>query len=131
MSADWGYIESSAFVKLAVPEPESEALARYLRAWKQATSSAVLRVEVLRAVRPHGQLAEAAARERLRRVRLIAVDAPVLDAATLQPSPLHCLDAIHLATARQLGGDLGVISTYDRRLAAAASELGMPVASPA
>jgi predicted nucleic acid-binding protein len=40
------------------------------------------------------------------------------------------VDAIHLATARLLGDDLGIVVTYDERMAAAAEELGVRVASP-
>jgi uncharacterized protein len=43
---------------------------------------------------------------------------------------LRCLDAIHLATAQQLGVDLARIVTYDDRMAAAADHLGLTVARP-
>jgi predicted nucleic acid-binding protein len=46
------------------------------------------------------------------------------------PVELRSLDAIHLATAQQLGTDLGRIVTYDDRMAMAASHLGMTVARP-
>ena len=61
----------------------------------------------------------------------MAVDEPVLrDAAGLEPRPLRSLDAIHLATALSLG-DLDAMVTYDGRLATAAAEAGLEVASPA
>jgi predicted nucleic acid-binding protein len=43
---------------------------------------------------------------------------------------MRSLDAIHLAAAMSLGPDLGVVVTYDERLAAAADLLGLPIASP-
>jgi len=59
-----------------------------------------------------------AARARLRGVDLIPIDDAILEvAALLEPPLLRSLDAIHLATARALGSDLGVLITYDRRLA--------------
>jgi len=65
-------------------------------------------------------------------VVLIAIENPILEAAaSVGPQTLRSLDAIHLATAQELGDDLGVLITYDRRLAEAAAELGLPVASPA
>jgi len=39
-------------------------------------------------------------------------------------------DAIHIATAMSLGPDLGVLITYDERMASAATLYGLPVASP-
>jgi predicted nucleic acid-binding protein len=132
MSADWAYLDSSAFVKLTIPESETEALERYMVAWPAAASSALLMAEVLRAARRHRPERVAAVRQRLQDVVLLAIDGEVLQsAAELGPEQLRTLDAIHLATARQLGEDLGVIITYDRRLADAATELGLPVASPA
>lgn len=132
MSADIVYLDSSAFVKLATPEDESQALRDYLRAWQRFASSVLLQVETLRALRPLGSLVVEAARERLQDVMLIAIENPVIQTATIiGPPVLRSLDAIHLATAQLLGSDLGVIVTYDRRLAAAAGELGLPVASPA
>ena len=43
---------------------------------------------------------------------------------------LRSLDALHLATALELGGDLEGIVTYDRRVAADAAALGMDVEAP-
>jgi predicted nucleic acid-binding protein len=132
MSADRAYVESSAFVKLIGPENESTSLRTYLREWPQTVSSALLHVEALRAARKWGPAAVAAARHRLGVIELITVDEAVLEgAATIGPELLRSLDAIHLVTAVRLGDDLGVIVTYDRRLAAAAGQLGLPVASPA
>jgi predicted nucleic acid-binding protein len=48
----------------------------------------------------------------------------------MQPVELRSLDAIHLATAQLLGADLARIVTYDDRMAAAASQLGLTVARP-
>ena len=52
-------------------------------------------------------------------------------AGELLPADLRSLDAIHLATALQLGTDLARVVTYDDRMIVAARELGLPVASPA
>jgi len=68
----------------------------------------------------------------LARVEQIQLDRPLLDdAATLAgSSPLRYLDAIHLASARLVGSDLRAVVTYDERMVAVASELGMAVESP-
>ena len=57
-------------------------------------------------------------------------DAVVESACRLDPPVLRSLDAIHLASALQLGDELEGIVTYDRRLAEAARQLGIPVFSP-
>ena len=51
-------------------------------------------------------------------------------ASAVSPVGLRTLDAIHLASAIALGSALEAFVTYDRRLAKAAREAGLPVASP-
>jgi uncharacterized protein len=46
------------------------------------------------------------------------------------PIEVRSLDAIHLATAQQLGADLARIVTYDDGMAAAAKQLGLTVTRP-
>jgi predicted nucleic acid-binding protein len=67
----------------------------------------------------------------LARVDLIRINDRILDAASaMLPIELRSLDAIHLATAQQLGTDLARIVTYDDRMAAAADQLGFTVTRP-
>lgn len=126
------YLDSSAFVKVTVEEPESAALREFLsERQSRRTSSALLRTEALRAVRHLGAEAMATVREGLRRVDLIGIDDRILDAAgMLEPRILRTLDAIHLATALSLGDDLAEIVTYDERMTEAARSLGLPTISP-
>ena len=126
------YLDSSAFVKLAVMEPETNALRAFLLERDgPRVSSSLLRTESLRAVRLLGSEALAAVREGLRRVDLVAMDDRILDAAgTLDPRVLRTLDAIHLATALTVGDDLGAIVTYDERMADGARSLGLPTVAP-
>ena len=51
-------------------------------------------------------------------------------AGELLPPSLRSLDAIHLATARLLGGSLARLVTYDERMLLAARLTGVAVASP-
>ncbi len=51
-------------------------------------------------------------------------------AARLGPILLHSLDALHLASALELGDDLESIVCYDERLSQAAAALGIPVTAP-
>lgn len=133
MSADRiTYLDSSALVKLAVAEPESDALRRYLRRRQPLVSSALARTEVGRALLPFGDEGARRGTGVLARVDLIRVSDPVLLlAARLQPPELRSLDAIHLATAQQLGSDLGPVVTYDIRMSDAAKALGWTVVVPA
>ncbi|MGH8989511.1 MAG: type II toxin-antitoxin system VapC family toxin [Acidimicrobiales bacterium] len=125
------YLDSSALVKLAIGEPESGALRRYLRRRRPLVSSALARVEVLRALLLEGEEGIARGREVLRRIELFRVNDWVLTmAGALLPLELRSLDAIHLATASQLGEDLGPIVAYDSRLLDAAEHLGMRTVSP-
>jgi uncharacterized protein len=132
MTADVAYLDASAFLKLVVREPESAALRRYLRRWPRRASAALLRVEALVQARKHGPQAETQARQLLRTVALLALDATLLEAASdlAPPRPLRSLDAIHVAAARSLGPDLGTLVTYDGRMAQVASDLGLAVAAP-
>jgi predicted nucleic acid-binding protein len=126
------YVDSSAIVKLVVNEPESAALRRYLRRRRPLVSSALARTEVLRALLQEGERGIARAGAVLGRVDLVRVNDRILtDAGTLLPADLRSLDAIHLATARQLGSDLAHVVTYDERMLRAARLLGLSVASPA
>jgi predicted nucleic acid-binding protein len=125
------YLDSSALVKLAVREPESAALRRYLRRRRPLITSALARTEVTRALLPLGREAVRRGHDVLARVDQVRINDRVLDAAgAVLPVELRSLDAIHLATAQQLGVDLARVVTYDERMTAAAKQLGLPVARP-
>jgi len=65
------------------------------------------------------------------RLEVMRVSDRILTAAgSLPPSELRTLDAIHLATAQELGGNLARIVTYDERMATAAENLGLSVTTP-
>jgi len=127
------YLDSSALVRLALTEPESAALARWLaeRADQPLVSSVLHRAEVPRAV----WRAEPGALPRsyrvIKRIAKVALTADVLDtSATLPPQALSPGQAIHLASALVLKRDLSAFVAYDERLLAAAADAGLPVASP-
>ena len=130
MSGSVAYLDSSAFVKLVVPEPESAALRHSLRKWRERASATLLRVESVRAVAPTGPNAIRTARRQMARLHLIELNRPLLDVAGTLPGLVRSLDTIHLAAAQSLGSDLGAVVTYDQRLAQAAIRMGMTVESP-
>ena len=127
------YLDSSAIVKLVVPEPETDALRSSLGRWPDRLSSALARVEVHRALRRAG--ASRAVRARadavLSGLVLIRIDDRVLSHACSFKEPmLRALDAIHLASALSLGDDPEAFMTYDARLARAAANLRLHVQHP-
>lgn len=125
------YLDSSALVKLAVREPESAALRRYLRRKRPLITSALARTEVARALLPLGPDAAIRGDDVLRRLDVIRLNDRILRAAgALLPLELRSLDAIHLATAIEIGADLSRVCTYDDRMAAAAADLGLTVVAP-
>jgi uncharacterized protein len=124
------YLHSSAFVKTLVDEPESARLETWLEEWPERASCALLRMEAVRAVRVHGSEAVARTRRALAALLLVQLDDELLDAAAELAPNVRSLDAIHLAAARSLGPDLGVIATYDDRMTSAARELGLDTAAP-
>ena len=88
-------------------------------------------MEVVRAVRrvaPH--LTDNAA-EVVAQVSVIEVGESIRTrAAVLEPATVQSLDALHLATAIEIGDVLDAVITYDARMAAAARSLGLAVTAP-
>jgi uncharacterized protein len=125
------YVDSSAIVKLVVAEPESKALRRYLSRRQPLVCSALARTEVARALMPSGPEAVTRGEDVLRRIQLLRINDRVLsEAGRMEPAELRSLDAIHLASANQLGSSVKHIVTYDERMAGAAKAAGWSVASP-
>ena len=132
MSAEVAYLDGSAAVKLLMAERESPALRRWLRGHPERASAALLRVELVRVVRRAGlPRLLPQARKLLAGVHLIRLDDALLEhAAYRDPTELRSLDSIHLAAAASLGDDLAAVVSYDDRLLAAATSLGLPTATP-
>lgn len=125
------FLDSSAIVKLVVAEPETSALRQYLRRKRRLVCSALAHVEVRRAALPLGDSVVVRAEDVLRRLDSVRITDRILRrAGTLQPAELRSLDAIHLATATELGADLARICTYDDRMKDAAAVLKLPTISP-
>jgi uncharacterized protein len=132
MNGRVAYLDTSAFVKLVITEPESGALRRSLVRWPERASATLLRTEAVRALRRAGQDNRVGAARRLfGGIRLVRLDEPLLDrAGDLNPTELRSLDAIHLSAALAIGPDLAVFLTYDERLRAMADAAGLVVDSP-
>ncbi len=119
-------------MKLVISEHESRALKAHLRrAAGPVVSSALAVVEVARTVRlvDDGSKARATVAALFQEVALHRVGERVLRRARdLDPPLLRSLDAIHLATALELG--VAAMLVYDTRLGDAAQAHGIAVLSP-
>ncbi|HEU5157450.1 MAG TPA: PIN domain-containing protein [Streptosporangiaceae bacterium] len=127
------YLDTSAALKLLVEESHSKAFAAFYDDASAATwaSSALLRIEVTRAVTRVFPALLPDARDLLTAIDFVSIDDDIVDTAMNEPDRmLRSLDAIHLATARVLGPDLTGLATYDDRLAAAARDAGFEIVSP-
>lgn len=125
------YLDASALAKLILVEPESRALIDSIGGEGGTVATSLLGgVEVARACAREG-VAVGEVNRVLDEVTYLSFDVAVTAVAVrLVPQQLRTLDAIHLATASGLGADLDVMYCYDRRLANAASAMGIDVRSP-
>lgn len=125
------YLDASAIVKLVVSEAESTAMNRWFIEAQRVATSRVGLIETVRATSrtpvDRGHRAYV-----LANLEVLELTAEIADrAANIDPAALRTLDAVHLASAIALGTDVEAFVTYDSRLAAAASAIGLPVIRPA
>jgi uncharacterized protein len=128
VAADLAYVDASAFVKLVLPETESEALETALGEWRWI-SSTLLEVELVLAVRRRKPSEVERARRLLATAELVEIDTFVRRSA-VELDGVRALDAIHLATALSLDDLVGAFFTYDDRLIDAARAHGLTVSVP-
>jgi uncharacterized protein len=127
------YFDTSALVKLVFDESESAALAEWLTGMADTpkVSSDLSTIELLRTCRRVDEDAVEGANLLLRGIDLLPIDRAIVEkAATLVPSELRSLDAIHLASALSVKANLTALVAYDIRLCTAAAEVGIEVVSP-
>ena len=125
------YVDASALVKLVVPEAESREMLRWYVEVDRVVTSRIGVIETRRAAARFRHDADGL-RSLLASVEVVELDARVADrAVAVAPTLLRSLDAVHVATALELGPTLDAFVTYDERLAAAAREAGLPVVRPA
>jgi predicted nucleic acid-binding protein len=128
VTARLAYLDTSAYVKLPLEEAGHEELRSELSRWDGYVSSMLLGIEAIRACSRYGPEFAHDARAWLETVALLPLDNSVLDVATsLSPPTLRALDALHLATALSMRGEIGAFFSYDERLREAARDHGLPV----
>lgn len=126
------YLDTSALVKLVIEEAESEALEHWLVLQEQPfTTSVIGRVELIRACRRMDPASVATANLLLADLPVVPLTSWVMETAeNIGPSTLRSLDALHLASAFELGDTLTGFIAYDKRLRDAAVLTNLPVMTP-
>ena len=125
------YVDASALVKLIVLEPDSVGFHLWYLQTERVVTSRIGVIETRRAAGRHAHDA-GELRSVLAAVEVVELDLQIADRAAMAVPPLlRTLDAIHIATALELGTSLGAFVTYDDRLAVAARAAGLPVVRPA
>jgi uncharacterized protein len=141
------YLDTSALVKLVRTEAESATLWSYLASQRNTPkfTAAVTLTELPRAVRranhdPAGRVVDPKAmaaeaeltQEVLSTLRIVEMSRAVCADAAMADGPLlRSLDALHLVAASRIAIALTAFITYDKRLAVAGQEAGLPVTVPA
>ena len=125
------YADTSALTKLVLSERESEAFRAYVIDRERLVSSVLVITELVRATHRVRPDLDEEARAILADLTLLNLDRAILDAAgTLPPPQIRTLDAIHIASALTLGGELEALVTYDARMAEAARAARLRVEAP-
>ena len=124
------YIDSSAILKFVFVEQERPALLKTLT--DAPVTSEIARLEVKRTVSRINPEDLDLASEELAKVRIVDLSKSVLSTAESFAAnvTLGSLDAIHVATAIQLGSEIEGMITYDKQMAKNAYNLGIRVLSP-
>ena len=124
------YLDTSAFLKLVVIEEESEALRAWFLEHTPVWSSQLLLTEAMRSAGKLG-IDSNLVLDALESVSLVLPSVETFfTAGELGPAALRSLDALHLATALEMGADLTGLVTYDERLAEASRGVGLAVVTP-
>lgn len=123
------YVDTSAFLKLVIDEEHSAQL-RDSFAGKDLWSSSLLDIEAHRAARRLG-VPVSDVDEHLDVLTIFTLSEATFAAArSVGSDALRTLDALHLAAALELAGELEAVVTYDRRLALGCEDVGCPVLTP-
>jgi uncharacterized protein len=127
------YLDTSAALKLVMPEAETPALEMWIaeHAGVPRVSSRLLRIELLRSVARNAPERASRANVILSSIAVLSMDDIAPTAEVIGDRTLRSLDAIHLATAHELRTELTAFVCYDKRLSDSAHALGLPVEAPA
>jgi uncharacterized protein len=114
-----------------IEERESDALRALLGRDPDHLASALVEVEVVRAIRRITPELAPQAERVVAQINVVELSETIrARARALEPVTLRSLDALHLATALEVREELDAVVTYDARMAEAARTLGFRALSP-
>ncbi len=126
------YIDTSAYLKLIIEEPESGAMSAAIETARgeghRVVSSILLETELRRAGHRYGIDTTIIDHELAKLAIISAADSTFVRAGAFVDPTLRSLDALHVAAAVECGAT--TIYTYDSRQASAAQRVGIIVAAP-
>ena len=125
------YVDTSAFGRVMLAEPDAQLIRDTMAQYEALWSSTLLQLELRRLARREG--VEEHADELLAAVRTRRLDSDSLRrAAELEPAEVRALDAIHLDAAIQLWkrGAIDAVLTFDQQLQAACAHHELAVEAP-
>ena len=124
------YLDTSAFLKLITFEEESSAMRQWFSSHDSVWSSQLLHTEAMRVSLRLG-IDVPRVEDALDTISLVLPRVTTFYAAGRRtPDSLQSLDALHLATAIEIGGDLRGMVVYDERLIEAARQLAIDTVTP-
>ena len=124
------YLDTSAFLKLITVEEETTAMRSWFTSHDAIWSSQLLYTEALRAGARLG-IGTEVVEDALDTISMVLPSVTTFSTAgRLQPPTPRSLDALHLATALEIGDDLEGLVAYDARLVDAARAASIEVVSP-
>lgn len=125
------YLDSSAFLKVFKREDESDAMVNYFTQNLDRLFTSELTVTELLGNLMRLGLPTHVAERALAGITLIPIRQEILhQAADFRGAGLRSLDAIHLASALSVRGNLAELVTYDQQLAAFSAGQGVSVVTP-
>ena len=125
------YLDTSALGRVVLGEADAPAIRATLAQFDPWRCSELLVVEARRLARR--EAVSAAVESILGLIKLTALPRALLEAASLiDPVEVRSLDAIHLATARELhaAGEIAAVLTYDHQLQAGCRHHGIRIEAP-
>ncbi|HVW40819.1 MAG TPA: type II toxin-antitoxin system VapC family toxin [Amycolatopsis sp.] len=125
------YLDASALVTVVVERQHADELRTFLdkHALVKTCTSTIGFVETVRTCDQIGNFPNLMS-TLLRDHNEIKVNDTIRDGAARVHGLVRALDAVHVASAEQLGPELTALVTYDMRMAEAAHKAGLPVAMP-
>lgn len=125
------YLDASALVTVVAERAHARALRRFFddHAEERTCTNTIGFIETVRTCDRAGDFPNLMAKL-LRDHNELKFSDALRDAAARAHGMLRSLDAIHVASAEQIGAELTALVTYDHRMAEAARKAGLPVAMP-